>query len=89
MRFTTWNVASLKARMPRVEGWLAAADCDVLCVQETKMTPEAFPADALAALGYESVHHGQGRWNGVAILSRVGLLQVDSLLPRFFDPAPG
>jgi exodeoxyribonuclease-3 len=46
---------------------------DVLCMQETKQTDDAFPADAFSALGYESAHHGDGRWNGVAIVSRVGL----------------
>jgi len=69
----TWNVNSLKARLPRVEEWLATAAPDVLCMQETKMSDAQFPAMAFAALGYESVHHGQGQWNGVAILSKVGL----------------
>jgi exodeoxyribonuclease-3 len=89
MRFTTWNVASLKARMPRVEPWLAAADCDVLCVQETKMTDEAFPADAFAAMGYQSVHHGEGRWNGVAILSRVGVEATTHGFGGLEDPYEG
>lgn len=73
MRIATWNVNSLKARMPRVEEWLAYAQPDVLCLQETKMADAAFPAMAFQQLGYESAHHGNGRWNGVAILSRVGL----------------
>lgn len=73
MRIATWNVNSLNARMPRVEAWLADVSPDVLCLQETKLADGAFPHDEFAALGYESVHHGQGRWNGVAILSRVGL----------------
>jgi exodeoxyribonuclease III len=76
VRIATWNVNSLKARLPRVESWLAEVQPDVLCVQETKLADDAFPALSLAALGYDAVHHGQGRWNGVAILSRVGLEDV-------------
>jgi exodeoxyribonuclease-3 len=72
----TWNVNSLNARMPRVEEWLAAVQPDVLCLQETKMTDAQFPALEFSGMGYESAHHGQGRWNGVAILSRVGLEDV-------------
>jgi exodeoxyribonuclease III len=69
----TWNVNSLNARMPRVEEWLHAVRPDVLCLQETKMSDAQFPAMDFQRLGYDSVHHGQGRWNGVAILSRVGM----------------
>jgi exodeoxyribonuclease-3 len=69
----TWNVNSLNARLPRVEDWLQQVQPDVLCLQETKLADDAFPALAFSALGYESVHHGEGRWNGVAILSRVGI----------------
>jgi exodeoxyribonuclease-3 len=75
VRIATWNVNSLKARLPRVEEWLVYAQPDVLCMQETKLSDLAFPAMAFAALGYEAVHHGDGRWNGVAILSRVGISQ--------------
>ena len=66
MRLATWNVNSLKARLPRVEEWLAQARPDVLCMQETKLSDDAFPAMTFASLGYEAVHHGEGRWNGVA-----------------------
>jgi len=76
MRIATWNVNSLKARLHRVESWLAANEPDVLCLQETKMSDAAFPAATFAALGYESAHHGEGRWNGVALLSRAGLGDV-------------
>ena len=76
MRIATWNVNSLKARMERVEEWLSYARPDVLCMQETKMADAAFPSMAFEALGYESAHHGSGRWNGVAILSRVGMESV-------------
>lgn len=82
MRIATWNVNSLKARMPRVEGWLAYADADVVCLQETKLADAAFPHMAFAALGYESAHHGDGQWNGVAILSRVG---IDDVVHGFAD----
>lgn len=73
MRIVTWNVNSLNARLGRVERWLQTFEPDVLCLQETKLADDAFPALAFSALGYESFHHGEGRWNGVAILSRVGI----------------
>src|SRR6478609_5942651 len=73
VRIATWNVNSLKVRLPRIEEWLAYADADVVCLQETKVADTAFPAMAFKALGYDSAHAGEGRWNGVAILSRVGL----------------
>jgi exodeoxyribonuclease-3 len=76
VRLATWNVNSLKARLARVEEWLAYAQPDVVCLQETKLADAAFPTLAFSALGYESAHHGDGRWNGVAILSRVGLSDV-------------
>jgi len=73
VRIATWNVNSLKARLGRVEEWLVDVKPDVVCLQETKLADGAFPALAFSSLGYESVHHGEGRWNGVAILSRVGI----------------
>ncbi len=82
MRIATWNVNSLKARLPRVEEWLADVQPDVLCLQETKLTDDAFPALTFAGMGYETAHHGQGQWNGVAILSKVGLSDV---VPNFAD----
>lgn len=89
MRIATWNVNSLKARLPRVEEWIDYARPDVLCLQETKLADEAFPAMALAAHGYEAVHHGNGRWNGVAILSRVGIDAVATGLGAGPDPYEG
>jgi len=81
MRIATWNVNSLNARWPRVAEWLTEMEPEVLCLQETKLGDEDFPHAEAEALGYQSVHHGQGRWNGVAILSRIG---IDS--PQFgFD----
>jgi len=82
VRIATWNVNSLKARLPRVEEWLAYARPDVLCLQETKLADSAFPGLAFESLGYRSAHHGEGRWNGVAILSRVGL---DDVVAGFDD----
>ena len=76
MRLATWNVNSLVARLPRLLGWLEAVRPDVLCVQETKVAEASFPTLELAALGYEVAARGAGQWNGVAILSRVGLLDV-------------
>jgi exodeoxyribonuclease III len=76
VRLATWNVNSLKARLPRVEEWLGYAQPDVLCLQETKMADAVFPVMPFAALGYEVAHHGDGRWNGVAIVSRIGLADV-------------
>ena len=73
MRLATWNVNSLKARLGRVETWLGEVEPDIVCLQETKLANAAFPAMTFAAMGYEAVHHGEGRWNGVAILSRVGI----------------
>ncbi len=76
MRIATWNVNSLKQRLPRVEEWLQYAQPDILCLQETKLSDDAFPQLTFSALGYHAVHHGTGRWNGVAILSRVGIEDV-------------
>jgi exodeoxyribonuclease-3 len=76
MRLATWNVNSLKARRDRVEEWIAEQGPDVLLLQETKCVDAAFPAEAFSQLGYESACHGDGRWNGVAIVSRVGLTKV-------------
>jgi exodeoxyribonuclease-3 len=76
MRFATWNVNSVKARLPRLLEWLADNRPDVLCLQETKVAEGAFPTAEVAELGYETAAYGQGRWNGVALLSRVGLADV-------------
>ena len=76
MRIATWNVNSLKARMERVEEWLAERAPDVLLMQETKLADEAAPEMPFQMAGYELLHHGEGRWNGVAIASRVGIADV-------------
>ena len=76
MRIATWNVNSLRVRQPRVEAWLAEVHPDIVCLQETKLADDGFPALSFEALGYTTAHHGQGQWNGVAVLSRVGIREV-------------
>ncbi len=88
MRIATWNVNSVLARLPRLVEWLEQASPDVVCLQETKV--EDFPVAAVQPLGYEVEHLGEGRWNGVALLSRVGFSAVTRGLPDdpgFPDPA--
>jgi exodeoxyribonuclease-3 len=70
MRLATWNVNSIRTRLPRVLDWLATHQPDVLTLQELKVTDELFPADPLREAGYHAVCHGQKTWNGVAILSK-------------------
>ena len=89
MRIATWNVNSAKIREPRLLPWLDQRAPDVVCLQETKLSDTEFAAQFDAALserGYQVVHHGQGRWNGVALLSRIGLTDVVRGLP---DAPPG
>ena len=74
MRVATWNVNSLKMRMPRVLEFLDQYRPDVVCLQETKSEPDAFPSDALAGAGYHAAHHSAGRWAGVALLAREGVV---------------
>ena len=70
MRVVSWNLNSLRARLPRVLELLEVHAPDLVCLQETKCTSEAFPREALAAVGYQVVEHCEGRWNGVALLVR-------------------
>jgi exodeoxyribonuclease-3 len=76
VRIATWNVNSLKARMDRVLEWLERAQPDVLLMQETKLADDDAPVLPFRMRGYELVHHGEGRWNGVAIASRIGVSDV-------------
>lgn len=76
MRLASWNVNSIKVRLPRLLDWLERLAPDVVCLQETKSEPGAFPADALRQAGYTCAHASGGRWNGVAILSTSGLSDV-------------
>ncbi len=88
MRIATWNVNSVKQRLPRLLPWLDERRPDVVCLQETKLTDDAFRVllgEELEGRGYEAAVHGEASWNGVAILSRVGLEDVVAGLPG----APG
>ena len=76
MRIATWNVNSLKARLDKVRWWLERARPDVLLMQETKLKDADAPVAAFEAAGYALAHHGEGRWNGVAIASRCGIEDV-------------
>jgi exodeoxyribonuclease III len=88
MRIATWNVNSIKQRLPRLLPWLDERRPDVVCLQETKLADDAFRellGDELAHRGYEAALHGETAWNGVAILSKAGLDDVERGVPR----APG
>ena len=87
MRIATWNVNSLKARLEKVAWWLERARPDVLLMQETKLADADAPREAFRSLGYELAHHGEGRWNGVAIASRVGLAEVVTHFGELLEPA--
>jgi exodeoxyribonuclease-3 len=89
MRFATWNVNSVTARLPRLLDWLSATGPDLVCLQETKT--DAFPRAEVEAVGYQVATYGSGRWNGVAVLSRTGLDDVVNGFPGepgFPDPEP-
>jgi exodeoxyribonuclease-3 len=86
MKIATWNVNSLKVRLPQVLLWLEAHQPDALCLQETKSEDGNFPLEAIKAAGYHVVFSGQKTYNGVAILSRVPLQQVSVDIPGFLDP---
>lgn len=76
MRFATWNVNSIRSRLDQVLAWLTSRDVDVACLQETKCDDATFPDEEFTARGYAVAHHGHDHWNGVAIVSRIGLDQV-------------
>ena len=89
MRLITWNVNSIRARLPRVAELLQQHRPDVVCIQETKVGPDSFPHDALRAHGYQAVAASEGRWNGVALLVRQDA-EVDGVvttLPGVPDPS--
>ncbi len=90
VRIATWNVNSIRARIDRVAAFLQRHDVDVLALQETKCADAQFPAMPLLQLGYEVAHHGRNQWNGVAIISRVGLSDVElgfPGMPSYLEPA--
>lgn len=86
MKVATWNVNSLKVRLPQVLDWLAAEQPDVLALQETKLPDEAFPLDDIRAAGYHAVYAGQKTYNGVALLSREPATDVIRDFPGLDDP---
>jgi exodeoxyribonuclease-3 len=86
LKIATWNVNSMKVRLPHVLEWLTANNPDVLVLQEIKQQTEAFPSDELAALGYKSVANGQKTYNGVALISRSEARDPVLELSNFEDP---
>lgn len=85
MKVATWNVNSLNVRLPHVLDWLAETQAEILCLQETKQEDVKFPYQALLDAGYQAVHHGQKTYNGVAILSKYPILDVQFDIPDFED----
>ncbi len=86
MKIATWNVNSLRVRLPHVLQWLAAAQPDVLAIQETKTVDEQFPLAEIEAAGYQAVFAGQKTYNGVAILSKQAASNVVTDIPGLDDP---
>jgi exodeoxyribonuclease III len=85
VRIATWNVNSLKARLEKLAWWLGRAEPDVLLMQETKLTDADFPGEFFDKLGYHWAHHGEGRWNGVAVISRS---PIGGVISNFGQPRP-
>ncbi|MBM3372263.1 MAG: exodeoxyribonuclease III [Betaproteobacteria bacterium] len=86
MKLATWNVNSLKVRLPQVLDWLAQHRPDALCLQETKLEDANFPRAELEAAGYQAAFSGQKTYNGVAILSRKPVTEVIAGIPGYADP---
>jgi exodeoxyribonuclease-3 len=86
MKIATWNVNSMKVRLPHVLEWLASAEPDVLVLQEIKQVTEMFPSDELTAAGYRSLANGQKTYNGVAVISREAPTDPDLEIPGLDDP---
>ena len=85
MKLVTWNVNSLKVRLPQVINWLEANQPDLLCLQETKLQDEFFPAAEIASIGYQSIYVGQKTFNGVALLSKQQGTDVITAIPNWDD----
>jgi len=85
VKFATWNVNSLNVRLPHVLDWLRDNPIDVLCLQETKQEDVKFPYEALKEAGFDAVHIGQKTYNGVAIISRHSLTDIQRNIPNFED----
>jgi exodeoxyribonuclease-3 len=86
MKIATWNVNSLRVRLPQVLGWLKSERPDVLCLQETKLRDEDFPLAEIEALDYRAAFSGQKTYNGVAVIARSPIKDVDTELPGLDDP---
>jgi exodeoxyribonuclease-3 len=87
MRIATWNVNSLRVRLPQLLEWLAGSAVDVLALQETKLVDADFPADTFTALGYQVLYSGQKTYNGVALLARAPGADLVTDIPGFEDPS--
>lgn len=85
MQMSTWNVNSLKVRLPQVLSWLETNPVDILCIQETKLTDDKFPQAEIEAAGYHVAYTGQKTYNGVAILSRHPMTDIQKNNPLFED----
>jgi len=86
VKFATWNVNSLKVRLPQLLDWLKSQQPDVVCLQETKLQDENFPTEEIAAAGYHALYSGQKTYNGVALLSKESGHDVVDGIPGFSDP---
>ncbi|HHJ12171.1 MAG TPA: exodeoxyribonuclease III [Chromatiales bacterium] len=86
MKIATWNVNSLRVRLPQVLDWLQAEQPDVLALQETKLTDDAFPREAFEELGYRAVHSGQKTYNGVAVIAKSPMQDIVTDVPGLDDP---
>ena len=86
MKIATWNVNSLKVRLPHVLEWMSASEPDVLVLQEIKQVTEMFPSDDIAAAGYRSLANGQKTYNGVAVISKQEPVDAELEFPGFEDP---
>ena len=85
-KLASWNVNSLKVRLPQVIDWLQSEEMDILALQETKLVDDAFPEEAFKEIGYEVVFSGQKTYNGVAIISREPITNVITDIPNLDDP---
>ncbi len=86
MKLASWNVNSLKVRLPQVLEWLESAKPDILGLQETKLTDDKFPVQAIAEAGYQVVYAGQKTYNGVAVLARAAMADPVTDIPGLDDP---
>lgn len=86
MKIATWNVNSMKVRLPHVLEWMSSSDPDVLVLQEIKQVTEMFPGHELAAAGYQSIANGQKTYNGVAVISKQEPCDPDFEIPGLDDP---